>query len=57
MMFLNVSSFDLVTGQAYYYSRRSDFAMLPKCNYLLAGTLQMVVSYRKEFGELYSHLP
>ena len=44
-------SFDLVTGQAYYYSRRSDFAMLPKCNYLLAGTLQMVVSYRKEFGD------
>lgn len=27
-------SFDLVTGQAYYYSRRSDFAMLSKCNYL-----------------------
>lgn len=44
-------SFNLVTGQAYYYSRRSDFAKLPECNYILAGTLQMVKSYREEFGD------
>lgn len=44
-------SLNLVTGQAYYYSRRSDFAKLPECNYILAGALQMVKSYREEFGD------